>query len=423
MPNPKKTLKHFSSTIISLTNRHRELISNQLYNSIRFILTTLIALLTLKLITTYLSPESYGKYKNVLAIVALFSITTITGFNKSLGGYVVKNFHGTVKKSTIISLKFGIIGVIGLIVFGFYSYIVLNETAFSILYFVAAAVFLPYTIFIRYGGILAGLQRFKELLFYGLTIKITLFLTAVVILIVLNKDIITFGISQLTVSAFLYTLFYFISSRKLKNDNVDQGYLKHSVTLSLIGLGSSIISPGIQIYLNFALGSASLAYFIIAKSLSHQILAVVKPIVQPLSIKLASKDRRNYNLAILKLSPFVIMFGILLYLIYYLAIDNLGPYFISEAYQSSILYAKLLGAQIIISPLYSLLNSNIVFEKKNKVYSISVYGNQLAVLIGYFLLVGEYGIFGVIITNVGSFIIQVIIMMYYLLKDIKKLKI
>ena len=53
------------SMLISLSGRHRELISNQLYNLLRFTLASLIALLTLKLVTTYLSQE-LSRYRKII---------------------------------------------------------------------------------------------------------------------------------------------------------------------------------------------------------------------------------------------------------------------------------------------------------------------------------------------------------------------
>ena len=46
----------------------------------------------------------------VLAVVSLCTLTTITGINKTIGGYVAKGFHGTVKETTKLSLKTGSLG-------------------------------------------------------------------------------------------------------------------------------------------------------------------------------------------------------------------------------------------------------------------------------------------------------------------------
>ena len=87
-----------------------------------FIIGFTVSVLSVKLITSYIIPEKYGLYKYVLSVVSLCGITTFPGLNKTMGGYIVKGFHGTVKKATLLSIKTGLLGVVILIVFGFFSF-------------------------------------------------------------------------------------------------------------------------------------------------------------------------------------------------------------------------------------------------------------------------------------------------------------
>lgn len=395
----------------------KEVISNQFYNTIRFVLSVLIAMATIKIITSKLDPELFGVYRYVLSVASICAISTMTGVGKILGGYVAKDYHGTVKKSTLFSFKTGTIGVLVLLIFGFYSLIEKQNHIESILFFVSAAVFLPYFIFPRYESILAGLERFKDILIYGFASQISLLSTALIMLLLFDQGILAFGISQLVIASLSFTLIFFYCLKYLKNDTVDRGFLRHSFILSLVGLGSVIIVPGIQVYLKSSLGNAALAYFVIATSISTKIIAVVKPIMHPVSIRIMKRGKIQYRSSLIKLTPAALIFGLLLYLILYMSIDTFGPYLVSKAYEISLLYAKLLGLSIILAPTYALFNSYVIFEKLNKAFSISVFSNQIATILGYVLFIGKFGVEAIALTNLAALFLSVLITAYFILKD------
>ena len=141
---------------------YNDVIKNQIYNTLNFLFVTLISIVTLKLITNYFSPNDYGSFKYVLAVIQLLAITTISGFNKTIGGYVIKGYHGTVKRANQLSFKTGSIGIVILIGLSLYSIFQKKNTLEAIFFFTAAICFYPWTIYSRYQAILSGLENLKN---------------------------------------------------------------------------------------------------------------------------------------------------------------------------------------------------------------------------------------------------------------------
>jgi len=398
---------------------NKDVVKNQLYNLLNFLFTAIISILSIKIITEKIDPLSFGIFRYVLAVLSICTVTTITGINRTVGGYVAKGFHGTVKESTILSIKTGFLGIIILLGFGINALYLKNNTTESILFFTAALFFLPNTIFTRYQSVLAGLEKFKDIFLYNTIQKSVLFAAAVIVILLLKGGILYYGISQLILTAILLIIFYFRSIKHLTNKLVDNGFFKHSMTVSAVGIGSQIITPGIQIILNTTLGSDMLAFYVIGNRIPTQLGSIVKPIMNPISIRLAKKNKIEYNSAVLKLIPLTLGMGLFLYSLLYLGIHYFGVYIVDEAYSLSLYYSKLLGLIILLSPTSAFLVSNAIFVKNNKGFGISIYVNQMVTVVGYFLFLEKYGVYSIAITNFVALFIQILIMIFFVSNDIK----
>ncbi|MCK5174043.1 MAG: hypothetical protein KAR47_11680, partial [Planctomycetes bacterium] len=340
------------------------------------------------------------------------------GFGKSMMGYVARGYHGTVKRMTLFSSKTGLLGVLTLMIFGLCSFVYKHNTTESLLFFTAAVVFIPYTIFARYQSILGGLQKFKLAMTFRWFALVSMFVVTVIVLLVLKKGVLLFGASNLILQSLFYSVFFFYSLRLLSNDRVDKGYLKHSIAISLVVVVNQMISPGVEIYLNHALGGASLAFFVIAKRLSAQATGITKPMMQPVAVRLTKRGKVGHGIALLKLVPLLLVFGVLLYGCFFAGIVFLGPLVIDDSYKVCLFYAKILGLTIIFRPLFSLLMSHVIFEKNNKAYAFVQYGEQIMLFIGYVVFIPIYGVMGVIITNIAAFLIKASMLLFLIKKDL-----
>jgi len=399
--------------------KNKKLIYNQIYSSLNFLVNVIVSIFTIKLVTTYISPESFGIYQYVLSVSALCAISTISGINKTITGYVTKGFHGTVKVSTIMSAKTGVIGILILVGFGFYSFHVKSNLLESALFFIASILFIPYRIFPRYQSILAGLNRFKDKLLMQSIFTISSLILAFIILVIFHGEILLYATSQLVFQSFCLTFFFIITYKKLSNKNIDNEYLNHSLIISLIGLGSDIIVPGIQIYLNYTLGPSFLALYAIANKMTSSIGGAIKSIVSPVVIKLASKSEVEHKEAVFRLIPLLLLFGIIIYGFVFFAIDIIGPLLVDKQYNDSLYYAKILSLVLVFSPLFAILRGNILFEKNNKGYAYSIYAEQGFQFIGYIFFISKFGIPAIGVVNFFASATAITIMLF----SIKKLNI
>ena len=405
-------------SLLAKIKNNKTVLFDQFYVLIQFIINTLFSIFTLRLITTNLKPESYGSYRYVLSIVAISSIFIINGFGKTIMGYVAKGYHGTVKKMTLFSVKTGLLGVLTLVIFGAYTLTCKKESTEAFLFFTAAIVFIPYTIFQRYQSVLGGLQKFRLALILRSCSTFFLFLMTVIVLMILKKGVLLFGASNLIFKSVFYTIFFFYSLRLLKNDEIDEGYFNHAVGLSVVLVLNQLIIPGAEIYINHALGGTALAFLVITKSLTSQASGLTKPIMRPISVMLTKRGKTGHGIALLKMVPLLLAFGLLLYGCFYAAIVFLGPLVIDDSYNVCLFYAKILGLIIILSPLLSLLITNVVFEKNTKAYALSQYIEQALLFIGYFALIPFYGIMGIIITNIVTLAVKVLMLLFLVKKEL-----
>jgi len=355
-----------------------------------------------------------------MAVISLCMISTITGIGKALSGYIARDYHGTVKVTTKLSFKTGILGVIILIVFGLFSLFNKHNFTETIFFFTAACIFLPYTILCRFEQILVGFEKFKELFWINTTSRFLIFLATVIAIVIFKQNILAYGLIQLLFPTLLFFIFFLYSIKFLNNSKVDEGFLNHSIILSMVGIGNAIITPGLAMYLNFAVGAETLAIYSIANRIPTQLSGIVKPIMNPISIHLAKRGSLDYNAAIMRFLPISIIIGIILFIITFMGIEFFGMYVIGEQYIPALYYAKYFSLPIIIIPALSLLLRNTVIEKNNKAYTISVYARQLFTIIGYILFVSKYGLLAVALVNTFGVFLHTLILAIFLNVNIRR---
>lgn len=394
--------------------KYKQILKDQVYSLLTFIVRIISATITVKIITNYLHPEEYGLFRFVMAIVAICEFTTIPGINKSIGGYVLKGFHGTVKKSTIISIKTGLVGVFILIGFASYYYFFTADHKLSYLFLLAAFIFLPFTVFSRYESILVGLKNFKTIFRMYFILSLSVTVSIVIILYYLNLGLIWFACGQIVLQSILFTIFFIYTYNLLKNDKVDKAYLKHSSTISLVGFINTILEPGLQVYINQTLGSINLATYFMGKRLLTMAAGVVKPLMNPIVIRIAKKGKVDHSRLVIKFIPILFLIGLLYYIIFYFGVSLFGPLLIGEKFIESLYYAKILGMILVFSPMNAILIGNIIYEKNNKGFIYSTHIQQIITIIGYSLFIGKYGIIGVAIVNLISTLIYQLSMIFFI---------
>jgi O-antigen/teichoic acid export membrane protein len=389
---------------------------NQVYNTTLFVVSTVFSIVMVWLVTTYMAPHEYGIYQYVLAVVALASITALPGIGSMLSSYVARGQHGVPSELNAFSFKTGMVGVAILGGAAAYERVVSDNQDAAVLMAFAAAVFLPHAIYARYESVFAGLQRFRELLLLRTVAMGVQLASGLIVLVVLRRGYVAFGITQLTVEVVTSWYFFRLACRHLLNTQTDPGAVRHGVILSAVDAGGTLLNPAVQLYVNMALGPSALALFTIAKRITEQVGGLVKPLVKPISIKLTRQGSDEHSSAMVRLVPAAVVLGAALYGCLLLGLTYVGPLIIAEPYHLSLQYTKLFGLIFLVSPLYVLLSNNLIFERHSKALAACVYTEQALRLGGYVAFVGRYGIPAVALVNTVSVTVQVVLMFVFLLR-------
>ena len=393
--------------------RDPTVIRDQAYNLSLFAVTAAVSLVMVRLVTTYLSPDDYGQYRYVLSVMALAAISTLPGITKTLSGYIAQGHHGNVSTTTRLSMKFGLAGLLFLA--GFSVYTAIREPPpVGTLFLAATLLFLPYTVMQRYSQILMGLRRFADYFWLRSCSLIVLLVGAYVVLVVLDGGILMFGVTQLVLQTFLSTAWYLYAQRRLSNNRVDPESNRHIAIVTSVGLGTQLLAPGVELLVAFALGRAELALLVVARRLSRQATDVIKPITRPISIKLTQGGKLEHTRALFRLIPLAFAAGGILYFLFFFAIEWFGPLIVADAYTESLRYAKAFGLVIILSPAYTLVSANVIFEKSNRAYAISSLSEQALRFLGYLIFAPSYGIIAIALVDVGTMSLQFLYLIFTL---------
>ena len=391
-------------------------LQNQAYSTALFVVSLGFSLLMLWLVTSYMPPAEYGVYQYVLSFMGLASITVLPGIGKMLSSYVAKGQDGVPRQVNVFTMKTGVLGIVALAGAAAYEFVFEGNARPASLIGFAALVFLPYSIFSRYEAVLGGLQRFRELLLLRTVCMGAQFLTGAVALAVFHQDYVGYGITQLAVGTLLFWQFYVFASRRLRNENTDAGAVRHAVVLSAVDAGSTLLTPALQLYVNATLGSSALALFVVAKRITEQAGGIVKPLVKPISIKLTRQGADVHTAALLRLVPLALLLGAALYGCLLVGIGVIGPIIVAPAYSESLQYAKIFGLIFLISPLYVLLRTNLVFERRSTALATAVYAEQAVRFAGYVAFVGRFGIPAIALVNVLAMGVQISLMLFFLMR-------
>ena len=86
-----------------------------------------------------------------------------------------------------------------------------------------------------------------------------------------------------------------------------------------------------------------------------------------------------------------ICLGVVLYFGYTAGLYAAGPVILSREMLESLDYAAIFGAVIIFLPLFFMLQSFLLFEKKKEIYRKTMMFEQLILCLFYFILLPVYG--------------------------------
>ena len=236
-----------------------------------------------------LSPETYGTFKYVLALLPFLGISTLNKLDDSLTISVAKGFEGDTAGVLKTKMKWGLLGSLAGVVLSAYYYF--NGDSALSLYVLAAAFFIPFfNPPLIYSNFLIGKKKFKTVsilnsfssVFYSVAIIATVLLSKSVILILLSYFIVN---SSLRFFALFYTL-----KKYPPNENKERKTLDYGKKLNFLEIVNIISSSLDNILVFHYLGAAELAAYAFIKKVPEN-MKFIPRFITTLSIpKFSNKD-------------------------------------------------------------------------------------------------------------------------------------
>lgn len=355
-----------------------------------------------------LSKETYGTYQYVLSVASILAIPTLSGMDTAMVRAIAQGYEGSLIPALKTQIRWGVLG--GIASLGVAGYYFLNNNTLAVS-FLIIAVFVPLmNPFSVYQSFWNGKKRFDIQAKYNIIIRV-LAVSALIITVLLTKNLIfIFGVYFASYT-FLYFIFLKITIRKIspagKQDPQAISYGKH---LSLINIIGAIASQLDKILLWHFLGAEALAIYFFAITPVQQIKNAFKGL-HPLALpKFSQNYKKNPKAILLKKIGKFLPIMIFVVIIYIISIPYIYKIFLPQ-YLGSIPYSRLFAITLLFTP-QILFITFLTAQKKTKelyIYQFSVCVTQIVLLL---VLLPMYGIWGAIIALVATQVLNLGLYVY-----------
>ncbi len=356
------------------------------------VLVTGIALLTSIAFANLLSKEAYGTYQYILTTGEFLTTFSLIGIGRAAITSVAKGKDGALDAGFKQALLWGIPSVLvgaGMGVFYLYKgdYLFgfgIALSAFLTMVTIAAKIYISF---------LNGRKLFKQtststvtgILVPGIVMVITLCLTNNVFILLL---------AYLLTSAIVNLGLFFWSRTYKRNNDTDPHLTHEAVHLSI----DAIISRGIAyldrlILFQFA-GPAALAEFLLAMNFERQFTHLFKSMN---SIAIPKLTNRSFHI-LQKTLPrkLLLLYAIIIpFTICYILLTPLTFHYVFPKYESSVLYAQVLGLAFLFLPIKVLADTFVSHSKHRELYYIT-FLTAVPKLIATLVFVPWLGVWGVV---------------------------
>jgi len=357
-----------------------------------------------------LPKDVYGTYQYVISIASIIVIPTLLEMNTSVIRSVARGFEGTIVRAVKTRLLFSLLGTIGGLGLSIYYY--LNQNIILSISFLIVALFAPLSKSLTsYGVLPQGKKKFDDLTKYE--VISTFFETLIIILFLyITKNIFLVLLAYFIPKIIVRGILLKISIKKHKtNDDVDPEAIPYGKHLSFINIIGDGVSQLDKILLYYFLGPVQVAIYTFAMSPVSRIISAFQPLNTLSFPKIAEADpkiiKKTLPKKVLKLF-YILIIPTALYILLAPIIYKL----IFPQYVESVIYAQVCALIILFFPQKLLGTAMVAYSQKKTLYMISIIGPiTKIILLG--ILTPILGIWGVIITMMFPYVINLIILLYY----------
>jgi len=363
------------------------------------IISTAASLLLAIAFANLLDPTTYGNYKYILSLVGVLGVFALTGIGTAVTQAVARGLEDSFYTGFKAKLKWGLLG--SLVAIGGAIYYWIRGNYLLPIPLLISAIFSPLMLASQvYNSFLVGRRLFSIQVKYSVFSRVVS-AGAIITTLFITKNLFWLIAVYLVSHTLLNYSFYLLTKLKLKpNKKEDPQTLSYGKHLTLMGIISTVANYLDRILLFTLVGSAQLAIYSFAIIVPDQIKSLMKQTVGTLAFpKLSIKPREEIKLNMIKKFWKLFFLTGIVAVIYVIIAPFLYKIFFPQ-YLDSIPYSQLFALSFIAVPITLLSTIFQAQMMKKELYLIRIVPVIRIILL--VVLTPLYGIWGVIIGQVGA---------------------
>jgi len=346
----------------------------------------------------FLTKETYGEYKFVLAIAGILGTFALTGLGSAVMRSVGRGFEGTLHYAFWTNIRWSALSFLGALVLSIYYFAHGNSSlGLAILVVGSFSPFLSSTNL--YSAYLTAKKDFRRHAIYFDIIGNLVPYTALFATMLLTDSplwlILVYFSSNTLIGIILYKRTVKIYQPGPTVDTESLGYSKH---LSLMNILSGLANNIDQILVFHYIGAAELAIYNFATAIPDQTKGPLKGLNKLIFPKFVVREDHEIRTGMRNKFLWLLVLSIVLVLAYILAAPYIFSIFFPK-YMGSVLYSQIFSISFLSIP-FSPANVYLAAKKKVKeqymVYSLTSIVQIIAVFFGIFF----WGLLGLIVARV-----------------------
>lgn len=346
-----------------------------------------------------LPKETYGAYKYVMSLMALFSISTLQIMRESLKRSVAQGYEGSLIPALKAKIKWGTLGAIASLALAGYYF--MNNNPDLTFAFLIVAFFVPFIDTLQiYQGFLQGRKIFKYSTKYQSIINI---LSAIAIIgaLFLTNSLFVILLVYFTAYTLLRVFVFLRVVRKFKpNKKEDPETVAYGRQLSFVKIINTLSANADKILVWHFLGAVPLAVYSFAIAPIVQIRKLSKNVTELAFPKLAQREISEIKKTLpLKIFKFCLV--IIPVIIIYILIAPYFYKFIFPQYTNAVFYSQIFAIILLFQPKGLMTATFTAHSHKKKIYFTSIVMPIVRITL-LLILLPAYGVLGAVSAMAGA---------------------
>jgi O-antigen/teichoic acid export membrane protein len=368
------------------------------------------ALLSFALVLAFanlLPKETYGTYKYILSLAAIFNIFILTGMNQAVSQAVATGFEGALRASIKYQLRWNSFATLAFwIAAGYYLY---NGNAQLGLSLFILGLFWPLTAtFNTYSAYLAGKKEFRLNNLFSL-LATAVYVAGTVLAIYMSGEVIWLIAAYAITTFAANLLLYWLTLRRFRPPATEaEGALRYGRHLTFINLTTTVVSQLDSVILHHFWGPAQLATYSIAMAIPNRAIPFFKSSIEVGFPKLATKTPHEINQVFYRRIAYGLGAGVIVAALYILAAPYLFLYLLPQ-YLDAVLYTQILATGFVFAIPNRYLGLLFAAQKMSRaIFAATLAQNVIRVAL--YLILGVWlGILGLVIAQAISSFVSMIL--------------